>query len=183
MDVNAFNDFLSTNAEGVFGYFSNVQWGMLYTTIKYLVIFLDVILLIAIVFVCMKTIEFRPKLVVEFGKEPKRGKKLDTAVLRVRWENVLKKADSKPPESYVLAIIEADKLVDSILKQLNLPGEHMADRLERLSSNDLKSLDRLWRAHRIRNELVHAPEYNISEFDAKEVLTTYKDFLEEIGAI
>ncbi|MDP3975076.1 MAG: hypothetical protein Q8P88_02220, partial [Candidatus Jorgensenbacteria bacterium] len=85
--------------------------------------------------------------------------------------------------SYVLAIIEADKLVDDALKTSGLQGEHMADRLEKLRVEDYPTLDRLWRAHRVRNELVHTPDFGINEGDAKDVLRVYEKFLKELGAL
>ena len=66
---------------------------------------------------------------------------------------------------------------------MNLPGEHMADRLERLASRYLKSINKLWQAHRIRNDLVHTPGFVLNPVDAKGVLENYQDFLKEIGII
>jgi len=57
--------------------------------------------------------------------------------------------------------------VDDILKRMGLPGEHMADRLERIDTGDVKTLDALWAAHRARNNLVHSPGYVMNERDAR----------------
>lgn len=157
-------------------------WRKIYETIRAVFIILDVILIAAFIYVFVKSLEYRPK----FYRNPKRAKKTFATrdpQLQKRWKTLLEKSKSNPPQSYTLAIIEADKFVDDVLKKMGLQGEHMADRLERLGSSDLKTLDRLWRVHRIRNELVHNTDFNISRVDAGEVLEGYEVFLKELEVI
>jgi len=103
--------------------------------------------------------------------------------IKKKWAAVVAKANTSPPNSYIVAIIEADKIMDEVLQRLGLKGMHTADRLEALASWDLKSVDKLWRVHKIRNELVHTPDFNLSYQDAKEVLGGYESFFKEIGVL
>lgn len=149
-----------------------------YIVIRFLFLFLDAVLLVGIIYVVLRIRELRIRL-----PEPT-APPLPLAVLdpklKVKWKAILHNADTNPPHSYVTAIIEADKFVDDILKKLSLSGEHMADRLESLTDRNIKSLERVWRAHRIRNELVHSPDYEILRSDAEEVLKAYQGLLSEL---
>lgn len=150
----------------------------LFVVLRFLFIFLDLILLVGIIYVVLKIRELRIRL-PEPTAPPLPAAVLDPK-LKVKWKSILQNADTNPPHSYVTAIIEADKFVDDILKKLNLSGEHMADRLESLTDRNIKYLERVWRAHRIRNELVHSPDYEISRADAEEVLKSYHGLLTEL---
>ncbi|MDI6734024.1 MAG: hypothetical protein QMD50_00820 [Patescibacteria group bacterium] len=145
-------------------------------------IVVDIVLVVGIILTVQKIKSLKP----DFGSVPKADFKtplLKDEKFKKRWEAVLIKAYSAPPNSYVLAIIEADKIMDDILERLGLKGVHTADRLEALASWDLKSIDELWRVHRIRNELVHTPGFNLSLDEAREVLGGYEKFFKEVGVI
>ncbi len=142
---------------------------------------LDVILIVLFIYVFVRALEYRPHFV--FNPKPRKRSPLKDRKLRERWQAILKKAGSNPPQSFTLAVIEADGFVDDVLKKMNLPGEHMADRLEKLGRLKIKTAERLWRAHRIRNDLVHTPGFVLQPQDAKNVLGDYEAFLKEIGLL
>jgi hypothetical protein len=170
-------DFLN----GIYQWFVNIPWQEVFFGARWVFIILDVILLVVFVFVFIKALEYRPHFTLRVKKK-KRSPLRDPKLLE-RWENIIKKAASNSPQSLTLAIIEADSFIDDVLKKMNLPGEHMADRLDRLGRRPLKTVDRLWRAHRVRNELVHTPGFTISPADAKKVMGDYENFLKEIGLL
>ena len=86
-------------------------------------------------------------------------------------------------ENLRLAVIEGDALVDSFLKRAGYEGEHMADRLSQLSAGEVPALERLWDAHRLRNNIVHTPGAAISSHEARAAMKAYEDFLKELGAL
>lgn len=104
-------------------------------------------------------------------------------VLRERWHAIEKKFALGTPESARLAIIEADALVDTALKGMQIPGEHLADRLSNLHQDDIKSMNRVWRAHRLRNDLVHTPGFAVATPDAQRTMDDYEAFLKEMEVI
>lgn len=157
-------------------------WARFLYDVRWVFIFLDLIVVVAFVFLFIKAREFWPPFMRSAEKVSPRSF-LDTQKFGERWGEIMKRAFKAPPQSLVLAIIEADKCVDDALKTLGLSGEHMADRLEQLAADDYPSLDRLWRAHRVRNELVHTPDFGIGSRDAEEVLKIYEKFLKELGAL
>ena len=142
----------------MFEFISSINWGRTFFTIRGVIIFLDLVMFTVFVYAFLKALEYRPMFVrnpQEARKRPLRG----DPKIREQWLRILEQADQNPPQSYALAIIEADKFTDSILERVGYPGEHMADRLESLNGAEMRTLDDLWRAHRLRNELVHTPDF------------------------
>ena len=82
-----------------------------------------------------------------------------------------------------LAIIEADKLVDTVLKRGGVGGTTMADRLRKAERVvDRKTYQDMWDAHKVRNQLVHEVYHDFEPDRAVEVLWKMKRFLVSIGA-
>lgn len=157
-------------------------WARFLYGVRWLFIFLDIVVVVGFVIVLVKAHELRPKFSHRYKAKEKKSL-FDHAIFADRFARILKEAKKSPPQSSVLAIIEADKLVDDALKLKGLKGEHLADRLQLLRAEDYPTLDRLWRAHRVRNELVHTPDFGIDEGDADDVLKVYEKFLKELGAL
>ena len=155
--------------------------GETFQAIRGLFIALDVILAIGVAYLIIKMVPYLPK----FEIAPALGKKTltaQTAYFRDRWQVIMKKFSMGSSDSIRVAIIEADSLVDEALKQRNIQGDHFADRLEKLDAEEFRTLDRLWNAHRIRNDLAHTPGFVLTAHDAKSVLESYEAFLKELGA-
>lgn len=144
---------------------------------------IDALLVFGIVYSMVKGWEFRPHFDIGRGVGGKRILSLRNKVFQERWQGIMKKFSLGTPDSIRVAIIEADSLADEALKQLSYQGEHFADRLEKLSSDDFKTLNKLWHSHRIRNDLVHTPGFFLAAHDAKAVLDNYEAFLKELGVL
>jgi hypothetical protein len=154
---------------------------------KFIMVYIELGIVIGIIMVLVEISRIRPR----FYINPRKALGMEKKAIRVQdekfkalWDDVMRKSEAAPPQSLSLAIIEADSFIDTILKEnLKLSGEHMANRLERLDDDDLQSLDGLWKAHRIRNDLVHTPGYYLNPSDARRVLSYYEAFLKEIEVI
>jgi len=169
-------DFFSSIFGGVGGggFLSDI-----WQTVIVIFIILDTIFLVAFIFTFIAALKFRPNLKPS-KKSVEKVLTLKDEILKERWDNIVKKIEVGTPDAIKVALIDADKLVDDSLKKLGLEGEHMADRLATLFSQDLRSLDNLWKAHKIRNNLVHNPEFEITLRQARKTLDYYRDFLREI---
>ena len=103
-------------------------------------------------------------------------------VLRA-WLNVEKRARSRNEADIKLSVIEADKILDELLKVSGFRGEVMADRLGQVSSAQISNIDDIWRAHKLRNRLVHEPDFEIYNNQALELLNIYRVAFEEFGLL
>lgn len=140
------------------------------------------VLFVTLVFTIPECLKFRPR----FGGHAKKGGAIITlrrAGMKERWERIVQKFEEGTPDAMKIAIIDADKFVDTLLKDGGLEGEHMADRLGQISRDDIKSLDALWSAHRYRNDLVHTQGMVIDQSEASRAIHGFHIFLEEIGML
>lgn len=144
---------------------------------------ISILLLVGFIFAFKKAWEIKPKYRIRGQSHGRNLVALRSAVFRERWESVLRRFSANSPEAMRLAVIEADTLVDSVLKDMGLEGEHMADRLSGLSPDAMKSLQGLWRAHRLRNDLVHTPGFFLAPEDVRQAIKAYEAFLREVKVL
>ena len=99
------------------------------------------------------------------------------------WQKIEKRVRSRDEANIKLSVIEADKILDELLKVSGFKGEVMADRLGQISSAQISNIDDLWRAHKVRNRLVHEPDFEIHSHQALELLNIYRIAFEEFGLL
>lgn len=108
-----------------------------------------------------------------------RPKTLDQQYFQRQWIELL--ARVKTPEGMMLAVIDADKLLDEALRRRHLKGRTMGERLvsaQRLISDN----DAVWYAHKLRNRLVHEPNVRLKKKEARNALEGFKQGLRDLGA-
>lgn len=99
------------------------------------------------------------------------------------WQQVERRMAVGDEAHVKLAVIEADKILDEILKMAGLTGETMADRLKKLTPAQLSNIENVWRVHKIRNRIVHEPDYHLAPADAASAVEIYRVALKELGLI
>ncbi|MBX4191025.1 hypothetical protein KW794_02970 [Candidatus Saccharibacteria bacterium] len=95
------------------------------------------------------------------------------------WLELL--ARVKTPEGMMLAVIDADKLLDEALRKHHFKGKTMGERLvsaQRIISDN----DAVWYAHKLRNRLVHEPNVRLKKKEAQTALAGFKQGLMDLGA-
>ena len=105
---------------------------------------------------------------------------LNAVYYQGRWKELQKFCADK--QTWPLAIIDADKLVDEALKQSRIKGKTMGERLVS-AQRDLSNNDGIWFAHKLRNKLVHEQYTNLKERDVKEALVGFRQALKDLGAL
>lgn len=144
---------------------------------------LNLVLFFGFLYAAAHAWPYRPDFNVSAAPTRRKILTLQSAEYAKRWQSVVSKIVPEAPDSYRLAIIEADAFLDEVLRGIGLPGEHFADRLSRLDEDEVRSVHRVWRAHRVRNDLVHTPGFVITPESGKETLEDYESFLKEIEVI
>ncbi len=100
--------------------------------------------------------------------------------IRKKWERISEKVRVGDEKDLHMAIIKADSLLDEVLIEHGYPGKDMGERLKNFHKEDLKNINQVWEAHKIRNKLVHEPDYHIPLSEAKELINIYHEALEEL---
>ena len=107
--------------------------------------------------------------------EVKQDKKLNE-----KWQRVISNVNSPNPNDWRMAIVEADIILDEILKLAGYPGDSLGERLKAVDVGDMQNLDAAWEAHKVRNLVAHqGSNYQLSDREAKRVIDLYKKVFEE----
>ena len=102
--------------------------------------------------------------------------------IKLEWEKIDLLLKQKSPSQLRQALIYADKCLDNALRDI-VPGETMGDRLKN-SANKFNELtyDKIWKAHKVRNNLVHEAGYEPPHFVITEAIENLKTGLKDLGA-
>ena len=100
-----------------------------------------------------------------------------------RWQEIRRHADSFVESEWKLAVIEADKFVDDVLKTAGFAGESMGERLMLIQPDQIVNLQYLWDAHKLRNLLVHDPNFRLTHQQALFAINAFESVLKELTAL
>jgi len=150
--------------------------------IKAISLLISLLLLIAaiiLIFQLRKQLKKSLKMVAESVAVPGLPKK----ALNKKWQSVLDKLERDDENSHKLAVIEADKIFDDILKRIGYQGEDMGERLKQLTPAQTANLDEIWQAHKLRNQIVHEPDSRLTHAQAQRAVEIYQRALEDLEAV
>ena len=110
----------------------------------------------------------------------------DQNFIRESWVKIEEQISLGKPSNFRGAVIDADKLVDFVLKKIYPSLENMGERLKQVKpkfAGNYQIYDQLWFAHKVRNELVHNVNFDLPNIQAKLVLENFKAALTHLGAL
>jgi hypothetical protein len=110
----------------------------------------------------------------------RRFKKLNVEYFQKRWHEAQTLCSSK--NTWPLAVINADKLLDDALKKRHYKGKTMGERLV-AAQHDLTNNDGVWYAHKLRNRLVHEDDTKLRKSDVQAALLGLRSALKDLGAL
>jgi len=103
--------------------------------------------------------------------------------LKKEWKKIKERLETGLESEIKLAVIEADSLVDQILKNLGYAGESFGEKLDKLTPDILPNLEEVREIHKIRNNIIHDPTYKLSQEEVKKALAVYEKALIELDAL
>ena len=118
-----------------------------------------------------------------FGGSKKTTIKIDWLEIESRQKQIDAIAAQNNQLAFKQAIIELDKLIDSIMKNL-AAGATFADRLKALRPKFPRgAYDQLWKAHIKRNELVHDNGSFVADWELSTYMRTYREVVSVLRGI
>jgi len=96
---------------------------------------------------------------------------------KAKWEKIKERLRNNREEEYKLAIIEADNLIDGIIKKMHFSGENFGERLNNIPENRLDNIGELKEAHAVANRIILDEKFEVTKEIAEEVLGKYDHFL------
>ncbi len=122
-------------------------------------------------------------LVLVFGVSfllKRKPKTLNQAYYQERWQRL--QGMLKDKETWPLAVIDADKLLDDALKRSKYKGKTMGERLVS-AQRDISNNDGTWYGHKLRNRIVHESDIKLREREVKDALIGIRSALKDLGAL
>lgn len=101
-----------------------------------------------------------------------------------KWLRVQEHANSDNHSDWRLAIIEADVMLEELLKSLGYHGDGVGEMLKTVDPSDMTTLDNAWEAHKIRNRIAHAGgDFQLNERETKRVISLFESVFREFQII
>ena len=107
-------------------------------------------------------------------------RKIKPAKFREQWIELQKFSSSK--DTWPLAVINADKLLDDALKKRRLKGKSMGERLVE-AQRQLSDNDAVWFAHNLAKKLLEDSVPRLKEAEVKKSLVGFRQALRDLGAL
>jgi len=145
----------------------NFKWDFEFIDFVFVVVILFFILVIYEIYKKQKTLTVRG---------------VNKSEIRQRWKDVVEIVNARKELNYKLAVMEADKLLDHVLKLLNFPGNTCRERLDYGCYKHPRLKKVLW-AHKVRNKVAHDANYHLRHGETKFILKHFKQALRELDAI
>lgn len=108
-------------------------------------------------------------------KRKKRLPERDIKLVTSEWGLIEKKVDREPKH----ALMEADRVLDFVLKKKGYEGS-LGEKLKQ-AEKLFKEVDRVWEAHKLRNQAVHEIGFNLESGQARKALSSFKQALWDLG--
>lgn len=105
---------------------------------------------------------------------------LDRDFIAGRWAEI--KTQATQPGRGKSAVMEADKLLDHVLKSTGARGETMADRLRDRDSR-FSNINAIWTAHKLRNAFAHEMGFEAAQSQISDAMTSFERGLKDLGAL
>lgn len=158
------------------------EFSFLFNILKFFGIGLTILLVCFFIWFFIKTTrETRQKLIqlrdLINPPEPAKGP------LKARWEEISRHLSSFREGEWKFAIVEADKLVNDVLKEAGFAGETIGEKLKAITSEQLQSINELWDAHKLRNLVVHDSSFKIKHTEVRQAIEKYRKALRELHVL
>ncbi|MDO8686926.1 MAG: hypothetical protein Q7K11_01840 [Candidatus Berkelbacteria bacterium] len=96
------------------------------------------------------------------------------------WNKIMARLNTNLESEYKLAIIEAESLLDSALKQMGFTEESFGEKLKNIPPLILPNAKDVLKAHEIHNNIIHDPDFRLSQEKTKENLVIYEKAFQEL---
>ncbi len=167
----------------------SVFWHLMSTsqtfmTIQVFLLFISAILFIGIAFVVKKINETNGKVNAKRKSDALAKREQYAGVKSKRFDTAQKYIESDNPSEWRLAIIEADALLEEMVKKMGYEGTTLGEMMKNIERSDFTTIDEAWEAHKVRNQIAHhGSSFSLTKREAKRIMQMYEKVFREFGII
>lgn len=166
------SNFFTDNWQKLVNFFTSYQWQETVFAIRVVFIIISFLLLLAIIFLLFKMI-IGSMLTRPLAKKSHRsGPVFNKKKINKRWQKIDKRIKSGLEANYKLALLEADKIFDRVVKEMGYGKE-----------KKLSNIDEIKQASKLKDTIVEDKKLKISKEEAEKSIAAYKKALEELGVL
>ena len=149
---------------------------------KVVVLFIDLFMIAFIVYALLKT-GWLNKILLYDVQEFLTYKHYGLSRTKSKWEEIEGYFKKGTEPEMKLAIVEANSLLDNILRIMSYKGKDLGSRLDGINEDILENLDDVKKYHKIYSNIVHDPTYRLDFKVAQDALKAYRDALVNLDAL
>jgi hypothetical protein len=162
--------------------FTSPQWSGFIKTIKILAAIVSIGFSIGIIFIWIKLNILNLKIQsIKTFIFPNAG--FQKEKVSSQWKKIELRLIRGGDSELRLAVIEADQLLDYVLKRMGIPGKTMAERLDKVKPWQIENISEVLIAHKIRNKIIHEPNSHLTPYEAEKAVRIYEKALKSLGAL
>lgn len=110
----------------------------------------------------------------------KRPRRVKSNQYHQHWKEIQKLCPNK--ETWAQAVVEADELLDDVLKKKRYKGGSMGERLVE-AQKIFTDNDGVWYAHKLRKKIDDNPDLKLKKVEVKDALMGIRQGLKDLGAL
>ena len=99
------------------------------------------------------------------------------------WKQIQERLKSDDQNDWKLAILEADRILNEILKMSGYLGDDLDEKLEIITPAQLANVEDAKMAHRVKNKIEKDPTDEITRKEAEEAIAIYKESFRQMNLI
>ena len=97
-----------------------------------------------------------------------------------KWNKIKNRLETGVESEAKLAIIEADSLLEEVLKEAGYEGKTLEERLKSATKEVIPNLEEVLEARKIRDNIVYDPDYKLDLSVAKKTLSIYEKTIQHL---
>jgi len=158
-----------------------------WSTLGFLSSLLSLFFLAIIIFSLVRLIEIqiydKKEIDHEINKALQKQKEIER-MANPRWHYIETLIESPNDSDWRVAIIEADSMLEEVLRDKGLTGDTVAELLESAKESGYQKIQDAWDAHIIRNQIAHeGSDFSLTQVEGRRVIKMFQNFFEEIRVI
>ncbi|MBW6440969.1 hypothetical protein K0B03_02975 [Patescibacteria group bacterium] len=158
-------------------------WPFLFALIKYFLIFLTILLMVAIIMILIRVeggFKTRIKEAVEEAMEVGRLPKTKT---QKEWELIKENIKSENPEDFKNAVVLAERMFNRVLKMANFSGTNIEQRLKKIPDSQMEFKDEIIWSAKLAENIISNSSFGVDHEEAKRAINIFERALKEMNII
>ncbi len=169
---------------GVINALESAYYSRFFLVIQIIIAIYCLVLVFDIVYASLKLSLFRGRVRQFFTgtkAKPEKYEIPETMPGTIQIAEINKKIASDSVSDWKIAVIEADKVLDKTLDKRGFLGESLGDKLKKMVPADLPEVyEEVWEAHKIRNRIVHEPDFEITQGESRKLIGIYERAIKKL---